>query len=267
MKRIFPALLSLTGLSLRSFFSGKRGWGSAIFIWIPPLLALLIGMTARRDFEAEWLMNAVSIRMILGLYLLLLALMHGLSLSSSDIEEGTSAYLYSGILPRWGVFFCRFLVTWALLVLLTMMSLCLVGVLSAVSRGAEDFLHLQKLAFLYMIPVSIGLACHLAFFVFCGFAFRKPATVALIVSILWEVVVTFMMPMKFAAFTVTNNLYAISYTVVFGGEKGRWFRHVRNYELLDYGDSILYLCIFLAVLLLGAMITLERRSLMGKESG
>jgi ABC-type transport system involved in multi-copper enzyme maturation permease subunit len=267
MMRILPALSAISLLSLRSFFSGKRGWGSALFIWLPPLLALVIGLTARHDFDAEWLMNTISLRMVLGLYLLLLALMQGLSISSTDIEEGTSAYLYSGLLPRWGVLFTRFLVTWGLLSLLTLVSLCLVGVISAVTRGAEDFLYLQELALRYSLPASIGLACHLAFFIFCGFAFRRPATVALILSILWEVVVSFMMPIKFAAYTVTNNLYAISLTVILGGEKGRWFRHVRNYELLEYGDAILFLMVLLALFLLGGMVALERRPLMGRESG
>ena len=77
---------------------------------------------------------------------------------------------------------------------------------------------------------------------------------------------TYMMPMKFAAYTITNSLYAIALPVSLGGERGRWFRHVRNYEILEYGEAVLYLCLFLAILLVVGMTVLGRRSLMGRES-
>lgn len=264
--KVIPAVLAIQRLALGSFFSGKRAWMSVILVWLPPVMAVVIGMTARRDFDAEWLMNAVSLRLVLGIYLLLLALTHGLSISSTDMEEGTSAYLYTGVLPRWAVLFCRFTITWILLSVITLLSLCLTGVAAAVTRGAEDLLFLQELGLRYAIPATLGLACHLAFFVFCGFAFRRPAAVALIVSILWEVVVTYMMPMKFAAYTITNNLYGIAVPVSLGGERGRWFRHVRNYDLPEYGEAVLFLCGWLAVLLVASMIALRHRSLAGRES-
>ena len=262
-----PAIFAIFLLALRSFFSGERAWMSVILVWLPPIFALVIGVTARRSFDAEWLMHAVSLRMVLGIYLLLLALTHGLSISSTDIEEGTSVYLYTGLLPRWGVLFCRFVVTWLLLSLLTLLSLSLTGIVAAVTRGAEDLLRVQELALRYAIPATLGLSCYLAFFVLCGFTFRRPATVSLIISILWEVIVTYMMPMKFATYTITNNLYAIALPVTLGGERGRWFRHVRNYEMAEYGDAILFLCTLLAFLLVGGMVALRNRSLAGKESG
>lgn len=260
------AVLALASICTRSIFAGRRLTLTMVLFLLPPALSLLIGATARGGFDHAWAMHGVSLRLVLSSYVIVLALIHGLSLSSGEIEEGTAVYVFLGILPRWAVLLVRFAVTATLLSALTLGSLALSGLSVAATMGARagELLHL---AARYGIVSAVAIGCYLAFFLFCGYAFRRPVAVGISATILWEIVVTFFMPMKFAAYTLTNNLYGLALSVAMDGQQGRWFRYRRgSYEIPSYQEASLYVSVFLATFLVAAMIAVMNRSIEGREA-
>lgn len=265
MKRM-AAAGALGTLCARSIFSGKRFALTAVLFGLPPLVALFIGGTARAGLDPAWAMNFLSLKMILPIYILLIALVHGLSLSSGEIEDGTAVYAFLGLLPRWVVLLVRFFVTAVLLSALTFGTLALTGLAIAATSGGSAG-PLLALAARYGLVASVGLACYLAFFLFCGYAFPRPAAVGIITTILWEFVVTFTMPMKFAAYTLTNNLYGLALSLALDGDQGRWFRYRRAaYEMPTYESASLFVSVALGLFLVASMIALMNRSIEGKEA-
>jgi hypothetical protein len=86
-------------------------------------------------------------------------------------------------------------------------------------------------------------------------------------AILWEIVVTFAIPMKFAAYTLTNNLYGLALSLALEGHQGRWFRYRRGYyEIPSYADAALFVSLWLGIFLAAAMVALMNRSIGGKEA-
>lgn len=265
MKRI-QAGFAFASLSARSLISGRRFQLTTALVLLPPVIALILGMTPRAGLDPTWAMHALALQVVLSVYILLVALVHGLSLSSGEIEEGTAVYVYLGILPRWAVLLVRFAVTSVLLGLLTTGSLVLMGLGIAATSGGSAA-ELLGLGLRYALVASVGLACYLSFFLFCGYAFRRPTAVGMIVAVLWEFVVTFTMPMKFAVYTLTNNLYGLALSLALHGDQGRWFRHRRAaYEIPTYESASLFVSVVIAGFLVAAMIALMNRSIEGKES-
>ncbi len=260
------AVLALASLGLRSMFTGRRAVLTAVLISLPPTCAALIGATSQGGFDWAWAMHGVSLRLVLSSYLIVLTLIHGLSLSSGEIEDGTAVYIHLGILPRWATLLIRFGSTTVLLSILTFAGLALSGLAVAVTMNAPAAA-LLRLAVRYSFVASVGIGCYLALFLFCGYAFRRPAAVGISATMLWEIVVTFFMPMRFAAYTLTNNLYGLALSLAMDGHPGRWFRYRRgSYEIPSYSEASLYVSLFLGFFLAAAMIAIMNRSIEGKEA-
>lgn len=260
------AAWALTSLCSRSMFSGKRLLLTSFLLFLPPFVSILVGMTAHAGIDPNWGLHAVALRLVISLYILLLALVHALALSSGELEEGTAVYLFLGILPRWAVLLVRYAVTWILLSALTGGALALSAIaIHVVAQGSLGTLLL--LAVRYTLVAAVGLGCYLAFFLFCGYAFARPTAVGLVSTILWEMVVTFLLPMRFAAYTLTNNLYGLALALALGGEQGRWFRHRRGaYEIPSYDEASIFVSLVLGFFLVAAMVAVMNRSVLGKEA-
>jgi hypothetical protein len=71
---------------------------------------------------------------------------------------------------------------------------------------------------------------------------------------------------RFASYTVTNNLRALMLALVFDNDPGPWFRYVKNFDLPLYGEASMFLSIVAAVFLTTAMIAAMNRSIEGKEA-
>ncbi|MFN3484091.1 MAG: hypothetical protein ACK44W_01190, partial [Planctomycetota bacterium] len=113
-----------------------------------------------------------------------------------------------------------------------------------------------------------GLIIALGYAMACGFAFRHPraAMMAAVGPIFfWELLVTWW-PMKFAAYTVTNNVRALLKTLLFEGRPGRIFKYVRNFELPEYSEAALFVSALAGLALAAAMVAAMNRSIEGREA-
>jgi hypothetical protein len=81
----------------------------------------------------------------------------------------------------------------------------------------------------------------------------------------WELMVTWWR-IKFAAWTVTNNLRALFRPLVLDGQSGFLYRYVRNFELHEYGEAALFLSILTGLFLAAAMAAIMNRSIEGREA-
>jgi len=73
-------------------------------------------------------------------------------------------------------------------------------------------------------------------------------------------------PIKFAEFTLTNNLRGMLLPMVFDGRPGPLYKYVRNFHLPTYGEASMFLSILMGLFLVTAMIAAMNRSIEGKEA-
>jgi ABC-type transport system involved in multi-copper enzyme maturation permease subunit len=251
-------LLRLTAATL---FSGRRLWAAVLLLGSPPLLAVLMSLFAKRTEGLE-IFQTVTFQFTLWASLDLLAVVFGLGLTSGEIEEGTAGYLYLGALPRGTVVLLQAISA------ATLLTLCLAAslLLTALASGLPPRWEAGVLA--CTLAGAAGLLVILSWSMTCGLAFRSPGSAlagALVPVFFWELLVTWW-PMKFAAWTVTNNLRALLLPLLFDGKRGPLYRYVRNYRLPDYGEAALYLSLLAGLFLAAAMFAAGRRSIEGKES-
>lgn len=257
---MMKALPELARLTARTLLSGKRGWAAALLLLLPCVVALALALLKPGGADAELLYRNIAFYYSLRFMIFLLALIFGISLTSGEIEEGTAGYLFLGAIPKWLVVFVQ-----ALTALATLGTLCAASLLLTALGAGLPWEDLGRAVGGAAVVAVAGLSVALGFCLFCGLAFRRPLAVAVIATFLWELMMS-VMPVRFAAYTVTNNLRALVLHLVFEGDHGRWFRYVRNFTLPSYDEAALFLPIAAAVSLAAAMLAASRRSIEGRES-
>jgi ABC-type transport system involved in multi-copper enzyme maturation permease subunit len=91
------ATLAIAGLTLRRLFRGKTIWVSVFFAFIPLVFATLVAGRGPRH-------NLVAVTLEVSVWLLgILPALHLASSLSEDLEDRTSAYLWSRPIPRWSI--------------------------------------------------------------------------------------------------------------------------------------------------------------------
>jgi hypothetical protein len=261
MKRIGRTVLGLAALSARTLLAGRRGWAAALLLGLPPLLAALTAAFGK-GAAPEAVFQGVVFHFSLWASIDLLAVVFGISLGSGPIEEGTAGYLYLGLLPRWAVVLVQALTATAGLTGLLLLSLL------ATAAASGDVARLWPDALSCTLVGGAGLLVILAWSMTCGLAFARPGSAlaaAALPVFFWELLVTWW-PMKFAAWTVTNNLRALLLPLIFGNKRGPLFRYVRNFRLPGYEEAALYLSVLAGLFLAAAMTAAMNRSIEGKES-
>ena len=260
MIRSILAFALLTG---RNLFAGKRAWAAAAAVLLPPVVAALVAALAPRADGTE-LFHGIAFHFSLRILLFLLALLYGLSFTSGEIEEGTAGYLYLGALPRWTIVLVQVLVGTLAIAAILGASLLLTGLAASLaSKGPPA--DLWRDAAGMTVVAGAGALASLGFYAACGLSFRRPLAVAVIATFLWEILVT-PMPVRFAAWTLTNNLRALLLLLVFDGQRGPWYRYARNYEFPGYGSAALFVSAAAAAFLGAAMVAAMNRSIEGKEA-
>ncbi len=256
------AAMGLAAVSARGFWTGKRALVAGLFLLLPPaVVALLAGGSSRAD--GTELFHGVAFHYTLWFMLYLVSLIYGIAITSGEIEEGTVGYVYLGAVPRWLVVLVQIGVTSFLLTLLTGGSLLLTGLAAGLARrGAPSDLG-ADVAGLTLIAGGGTLAA-VAFYAACGLLFRWPLAVGSAVTFFWEFMFTFF-PIKFAGWTLTNNLRVLMLHLVFDGQRPSWYR-TRSYDPPTYAQASMFLSVLVGVFLVTAMVAAMNRSVEGKEA-
>ena len=87
----------------------------------------------------------------------------------------------------------------------------------------------------------------------------------LIPTFFWEILMT-SWPIKFASYTLTNNLRGMLLPMIFDGRRGPLYKYVRNFHLPDYREASMFLSILAGLFLVTAMVAAMNRSIEGKEA-
>lgn len=259
------AALGIAGLTLRSLIGGKRAWAAALLVLVPPLFVAIAALFGK-NVQPVQLFHGFVFYFSLWFVVYLLALIYGIALSIGEIEDGTSGYLYLSALPKWMIVLIQMAVTTAALTGALFVNLLLTGL--AAGLGREGIPNLWRDVLSCTLVGGAGLLVSLGYYVTCGLVFRTPIgalAAALFTTFFWEILVT-TWPIKFAAFTLTNNLRGMLLPMIFDGRRGPLYRYVFNFHLPDYGEASMYLSILAGVFLVTAMVAAMNRSIEGKEA-
>lgn len=267
MKRSGPwiwAIFACARLTLRRIFSVKRRWFIAGLMLLPPLLAMGISVSRTAPLPEDvffW----ISFQFTLFLLLILMTLVVGIALTSGEIEDGTIGYLFLGTLPRWLVLLIDLAVATLTVTILLTVVLILTLMAAGVGGGMPQALQHPELLARYALIAGTGVLTYLSFFFFCGYAFRRPIAVSVVITFLWEILFTFM-PAKIAAYTVTNNLRALILHLILGGEPHKAYRYARNFDFPDYSQAAMFLSVLIAFFTIASLVAVMNRSLVGREA-
>jgi hypothetical protein len=258
------AAAGLALLTLRNLGAGRRGWAALLLLAAGPLLAAGAGLA--RSADPEEVFRTVAFHFSGWIAIHLLGVVFGLSLTAGEIEDGTAGYLYLAALPKWAVVLVQVGVAWLALTALLLASLLLTALATSTAGPMPGRLLLD--AARASLAGGAGLLVVLAWTAACGLTFRTSVgalSAAALPLFFWEFLVAHW-PIRFAAFTVTNNVRGLLLDLVFDGRRGPLFRYVRNFRLPDYGDAALFLSVLAGVLLAAAMVAAMNRSIEGKEA-
>ena len=253
------------GLTLRSLVGGKRAWAAGCLVLLPPVFAGIAALTGRH-VESVALFHGFVFEFSLWFVIFLLSLIYGIALTMGEIEDGTAGYLYLSAVPKWLIVLIQMGVTAAALTGMLFVNLALTGLASSLGKGPIPALWRDVLS--CTLVGGAGILVSLGYYVTCGLVFRTPTAAlagALIPTFFWEILVT-NWPIKFAGFTLTNNLRGLLLALVFEGRRGPLYRYVRNFHLPDYGEASMFLSILAGLFLVTAMVAAMNRSIEGKEA-
>jgi hypothetical protein len=262
---MLSSAMGLVGLTLRSLAGGKRIWAAAFLVLAPPFFAALAAGFGKH-VEPVPLFQGFLFEFSLWFIVFLLALIYGISLSMGEIEDGTAGYLYLSAVPKWLIVLIQMAVTTAALTVALFVNLALTGLAASLAQGSIP--HLWRDVFSATLVGGAGILVALGYYMTCGLVFRTPTgalAAALIPTFFWEILMT-NWPIKFAGYTITNNLRGMLLPLVFENRRGSLYRYVRNFHLPDYGEAAMYLSILAGLFLVTAMIAAMNRSIEGKEA-
>jgi hypothetical protein len=256
----------LAQLTLRNLAAGKRAYAAAFLLLLPPILALLIA-GAGHGVEGAKVYQGIVFQFTLWFMVHLLALVFGISLSSGEIEDGTIGFLYLSALPKWLIVLVQAGVTTVALTVMLFASLLLTALASSLAPGglARPWHDVSICTLVGGTAILISISYTMT----CGLLFRTPlgALAAAVIPIFfWELMVT-LLPIRFAAWTVTNNVRALLLSQLFNGRRVQpLFNYVQNYQLPQYGQAAMFLSVLAGLFLSTAMVASMNRSIEGKEA-
>lgn len=259
------AAMGFVGLTLRSLAGGRRAWAAAFLVLAPPIFAGVAAAFGRHANPLE-IFHGFVFEFSLWFVVYLLALIYGIALSIGEIEEGTAGYLYLSAVPKWLILLIQMTVTTLVLTAALFVNVLLTGLAATLGKG--EIPHLWRDVFSCTLVGGAGIAVSLGYYVTCGLIFRTPTgalAAALIPTFFWEILMT-NWPIKFAEFTLTNNLRGMLLPMVFENRRGPLYKYVRNFHLPDYNEASMFLSLLAGLFLVTAMIAAMNRSIEGKES-
>lgn len=263
---ILRVALGYAGLTLRGLVTGKRTWAAGFLLLAPPFfvaLAMLVG----KHVEGEKLFHSFVFNFSLWFVVYLLSLIYGIAMTIGEIEDGTAGYLYLGAIPKWLVVLIQMLVTWLALTVALGLNVLLTGLAAGLGAGG-GLPHLWRDVLCCTLVGGAGILVALSFYFSCGLIFPNPLMAlagCLVPTFFWEFLVP-LWPIKFATYTVTNNLRGMLLPLIFDGRRGPLYRYVQNFHLPDYSEASMFLSILAGLFLMTAMVAAMNRSIEGKEA-
>ena len=251
------ALSTLSLLTLRRIAAGRRVAVAAIVITVPAVLtALLCGMS---EMDSEEIYHGVMIQFVTWIGAVLLTLMDATAMTSSEVENGAAGYVQLAALPKWAVALVQVAVTAVALSGLGFVSALEAWIVAAtMGHGVTPD---PMLLLRYTLASGAAVTAYLSVFVFCGYAFRAGMMVSIGLAVVWEVMVVFM-PIRFAAYTVTNNVRGMILSLALEGDPAGYFWYTRGlYDFPTYGEAAMFLSIVVAVAMSAAMVAAMNRAL------
>jgi hypothetical protein len=258
------AIAGLAGFTLRRIAAGKRIYAALVVLALGPLVALLVSL---RSHEAPTdLFGEIGI--LLGTYLapLLLALIYGISITTSEIEDGTAGYVLLAALRREVVALVQILVTAAGVAALAAASVLVTW--ATIRRLAHEGPPPAP-ALAVDLALAAALAClpYLAIVAFCGYAFRRGIAASVVFAVICEVMVV-PLPVKFTLYTITTNVRAVIVATALHGEAGDRFEYADawTWPWPAPGAALGYLALITSIALALAMAAAARRRLARGEA-
>ena len=253
------AIAGLARFTLRRLVAGRKVPASMVVLALAPLTALLLAAFST-DTPAE-LYDRAMIQMAAYLSPLLLALIHSVAMTSGEIEDGTAPMVLLSGLPKWLATLVQGVTAAAALSLALAATVALTWGIARMGGAGER--PAAVLIWRYSFAVSVAMFSYLSIFVFLGYAFRHGLAAGITYAVIWEAMVI-RMPIRFAAFTVTNNVRALIVSLGLEGERGEHFGYAVGYDFPTYGQAALFLSIAVAAALTLGMVAAMNRSLVSR---
>jgi ABC-type Na+ transport system ATPase subunit NatA len=122
------------------------------------------------------------------------------------------------------------------------------------------------LAARYALAAALAVAAYLPPVVACGYAFRRGIAASVAVAVVFEVIPV-RMPIRLAAWSLTNNVCAVIADLAFHGEARDHLAYNSNWVFPAAADAASYVATVAAVALALAMLAARRRGLARGEVG
>ncbi len=251
------ALIALAHFTLRRAFTGKRMISALLLLCIAPLMSVVLCTSG--GLAGDDVFHRLMIFLVTWLSAMLLSLIYAIALTSSEIEDGTASFVLLAALPKWLVVLVQTVVTAAGLSLMAAGSTAVMwGIVRMIGR---EPLPEAVLLWRYPFVTSAAILAYLSVFTFWGYAFRRGYAASIAVAIVVEAMIV-TMPMKFAAYTITNNVRGLILSLALEGDPGPYFSYsLGMYDFPTYGQGAFFLSVVVGLSLCAAMVTIMNKSL------
>jgi ABC-2 type transport system permease protein len=179
-------LAIIVGITYRSNFVGGRLWISALLAALPPVLlaAFLAYGVSGTTLISGW--GALMITLVLSVQLPLTALLIGIGLFRTEIEEDTLPYLTLRTIARPSIVVGKYLggLAAALTFLLPSFGISL----AVTAAGAEGVAFPAGFVAAGLVILLLGAIAYLAVYLLMGLVTRSAVVVGLVYAFLWEFV-------------------------------------------------------------------------------
>ncbi len=256
------AAWALVAFTVRRVFAGRRTAALVSLQCAAPALAAVIAILHANGVGREPPFDEIVFHLSLHVTLILTALIYGIALTSSEMEDGTSVYLLLSASPRWLLPVVHVLATSSVLTVVATASIALTYGICMLAGSPG--LHPGAIAANALV-VWTACTAYLSFIVFCGGAFKHNVSLSIGAVLLWEFIVP-ILPFKLVAYTVTVNSRVLWMHLAQEGERARWFRNIVGFDLPTYGGAATFVSVVIAVFLTLAMVAAMNRSHAGREN-
>jgi ABC-2 type transport system permease protein len=215
---------SAVGQVFAFFFKLGRKSGRArtfaVLGLIPVVLAVVVRIVLRgREGDIAAVFNEILMVFFLQIYIVILSLFYGTSITAEEVENRTLAYLLTRPVPKTAVVLGKYGAYAALMFAMTAVGLGLSFFLLNAGRlgdGAVFATFLKSLGVL-----ALGILAYTAFFAFLGTVLKRAIILGLIFGFGWETVIQYF-PGSTQRFSIVHYLKSLlPYRPVTGGGGGR----------------------------------------------
>lgn len=191
--------------ALRDALRPRRVVTALLLIALPALIGLLCRvLTPAADWRPEERYDELVVLLVFGFTLTILSVVGGTGVVSEELEQRTVVYVLTRPLPRWRLLLARFVVSFAVVAAITLLSLLLLALavfgpthVGSVALGPD------------VRALLIGAWTYCAVFLLLGALLPRPLIYGLLYVFGWEGIVT-ILPGSFARLSLMSYLRVIA---------------------------------------------------------